>query len=114
MISEYTYEEAKDGIEARYLDKIQVKGKTEAVVVYELLCRKGELSEEMKELLKHYERGIKCYINRDWENAVAYFENALEINRKDAPSMVYLRRSRAFNENPPDDGWDEITRLFTK
>jgi adenylate cyclase len=114
MISEYTYEEAKDGIEARYLDKIQVKGKTEAVVVYELLCRKGELSEEMKELLKHYDRGIKCYINRDWENAVAYFENALEINRKDAPSMVYLRRSRAFNENPPDDGWDEITRLFTK
>ena len=37
IISEATYEAAKDGIEARPLGEVMVKGKTRPVVVYELL-----------------------------------------------------------------------------
>ena len=41
MISESTYEQAKDGIEARELDLIRVVGKLEPVKIYELLGKKG-------------------------------------------------------------------------
>ena len=40
IISEATYEAAKDGIEARPLGEVKVKGKTRPVVVYELLALK--------------------------------------------------------------------------
>lgn len=37
MISEYTYEQVKDKVVARELDRIRVKGKHEPVVIYEVL-----------------------------------------------------------------------------
>lgn len=114
MISETTYNQAKDKIEVRYLDELQVKGKTESVKVYELLAKKDELSDEMKEILKHYNSGIEFYSQREWDEAIKCFENALKINKKDGPSRVYLQRSKKYKENPPDEAWEAVTILGTK
>ena len=50
MISESTYEQAKDGIEARELDLIRVVGKHEPVKIYELLGIQGEISTNLKQV----------------------------------------------------------------
>ena len=59
MISERTYELARDHIEARELDMIRVVGKEKPVKVYELIDRKGEIQEAKREVLELYEDGLR-------------------------------------------------------
>ena len=61
MISERTYELARDHIEARELDLIRVVGKERPVKVYELVERKGEIPGPKRELLDVYEDGLSEY-----------------------------------------------------
>jgi adenylate cyclase len=37
IISEFTYAKVKDFVQARYLDEVKVKGRNQAVKIYELL-----------------------------------------------------------------------------
>lgn len=106
MISSFTYEEAKEYIVARELDLIKVKGKKHAVAVYELMGKKDEISDDKKELKKIYEKGMNEYKNRNWEAAVNCFEEGVLKFSDDGPMNLYLKRSRGFKENPPDENWD--------
>ena len=55
MIGQSTYDMAKDKIEVRKLGLLVAKGKKQAVGVYELLAKKGELDETMARLVAKFE-----------------------------------------------------------
>lgn len=105
MIGENTYDLAKDDIEARLLDKVVVVGKKEAIRVYELLARKGGLSEEQKTLVRHYEKGLALHEDRKWEEALAEFNKALEAVPDDQASKVLIERITEYKEHPPGPEW---------
>jgi adenylate cyclase len=42
LISEHTFQKVKDKVTVREIDDLRVKGKTEPVTVYELICINGE------------------------------------------------------------------------
>ena len=56
MIGQSTYDMAKDKIEVRKLGLLVAKGKKQAVGVYELLAKKGELDETMARLVAKFEQ----------------------------------------------------------
>lgn len=114
MISEQTYLEAKDLIEARELDLIRVKGKQEPTKVYELMAKKGRLSEDEKKLLPFYNQGLALYREQRWDEASANFRKALLYNNDDGPSMLYLKRCKAFKQSPPPANWDGVFVMKTK
>ena len=114
MISETTYEIAKEFIEARRLDALQVKGKTKAVFVFELMAKKGELTAERQRMLAEYNAGIDRYLAREWDAAVAAFERALAITADDGPSRLYIDRCRAYRNDPPPADWNGVWVLKTK
>lgn len=105
MIGETTYDLAKDDIEARLLDKVVVVGKKEAIRVYELLARKGELSPEEQSLVTHYEKGLKLHEERLWDEAIEEFEAALKIDSDDTASQVMIDRINEYKINPPEENW---------
>ena len=105
MIGENTYDLAKDDIEARLIDKVVVVGKKVAIRVYELLARKGELSEEKIKMVKHYEKGLELHEERKWDEAIAEFKKALEIEPEDQASKVMIERVEEYKVNPPGDDW---------
>ena len=105
MIGEKTYELAKDDIEARLLDKVVVVGKKEAIKVYELLARKGDLSSDQKKLVEHYEKGLSLHEDRKWDEAIEEFEKALEFQPEDTASKVLLERVKEYKQNPPGPEW---------
>ena len=49
LISESTFEEARAGIVVRPIDWVSVKGRTEGVLVYELIGLKGEVARDVEE-----------------------------------------------------------------
>jgi adenylate cyclase len=131
MISEFTYfdEFELDGnrvktcdlIEARFIDKITVVGKSEPVRVYEVVSLKGDLSEKEQQLFEAFNKGIECYLNMDWDNAIKHFIEAEKLERfpdaKTTPSWVYIQRCKTFKEKPPvtaGQKWDGVYRLTQK
>ncbi len=103
MISDETYQQAKDHIEARLLDNIAVKGKKEGVFVYELMGRKGKLVQEKREFNDCYQEALAAYNARDWDKAITLFEKAEYLKRSDDPASRKLaEKCKMFKENPPD------------
>ncbi len=114
MISESTYELAKDHIEARELDMIRVVGKEKPVKVYELIDRKGEVQGTKREVLGLYEDGLKMYRKKEWQKAIAMFQKALNKDPHDGPSLTYIERCKAYVQDPPPENWDGIYVLTAK
>ena len=101
MLSEFTYELAKDDIEARELDSIRVVGKKEPIKIYELLGRKGEIEDHIRLILPHFQEGLEHYKNQRWEEGITCFENALNLYEDDGPSLTYFERCITFQHHPP-------------
>lgn len=102
MIGEATYEAAREHIEARLLDILVVKGKGRPLKVYELVSKKGQLSTEMQAVLDLFGKGLSLHWERDWDEALECFEEALRIRPDDGPAKGMVQRVRAYRECPPE------------
>jgi len=114
ILSEFTYDLAKNDIEARELDSIRVVGKQEPVKIYEPLGRKGEMDESIRLILPHFREGLEHYINQRWEEGITCFENALNQYEDDGPSLTYFERCIMFQHHPPPSDWDGVFSMRTK
>ncbi len=115
MISQATYEQAKDDVIVRELDLLRVKGKKRAVTVFELagLSEDGANSNRDR-LFEAFAEGIEAYRARRWREAGMRFAAALDIDPEDGPSQAYLDRSRHFRDHPPEEDWDSSFTLTGK
>jgi len=126
MVTEETRREAEkhgDRCVFRYLDRIVVVGRTQPVKVYELVGLKENLSPEVTECIELFEQGAEAYLERDFEQAVNYFEQSavLEPRKpeempllKTNPSQVYLQRCREMELDPPGEEWDGVYVMESK
>ena len=74
MISESTYEQSRNEIEVRELDLLIVKGKKLPIKVFELMCKKGELTDAQKKGLEIYNQAVALYRKRDFKKALSIFQ----------------------------------------
>jgi len=114
MISEDTKAKIGDEFLTRELDVIKVKGKEKPVRVYELLARKGSLSEIGLKLLDAYSSAISLYNKRDFKSAFEAFKQALQVYPEDGPSKLYLQRSEILRDFPPKPDWDGVFTMKEK
>jgi len=114
MISQSTYEAARDAVETRQLDLIRVVGKTEPITVYELLGRKGQLPDYMYEMLSKYSDGLELFKAREWEKARNAFRAGLRVVKDDGPCKTYVDRCTEFMSSPPPKNWDGVYKLKSK
>ena len=114
MISESTYQINRAFIEARELDSIRVVGKEEPIRVYEVVGRKGEVDPQKLQVLDLFKKGLDKYRERQWEVAIGFFEQGLELDPSEGPCGIYIERCRNFMENPPPEDWDAVHNLDSK
>ncbi len=112
LISESTYQQAKDFIEVRELDTLRVVGRATPIKIYELLGKKG--THNIPKAFSDYSEGLSNYKAQKWQNAIENFKNALKIDPNDGPSMTYLERCKIFIESPPKEDWDGVFNLTKK
>lgn len=106
IISESTYVGAQDhGFAARFLDVIEVKGKTEPVGIYELL---GTSLEPHAQLVATWDQAMALYRARDFARAEEAFRAVLELALTDGPAAVYVQRCQELRESPPAADWDGV------
>ena len=114
LISENTYVKLKGTFRAREIDRVVVKGKTEAVVVYEVLdYHNEETFPNVMEVLNHFKDGIEKYRGGKWDPATKAFKEALKLNPKDFASKMYIDRCAQLKADPPKN-WDGVLVMTSK
>jgi adenylate cyclase len=113
IISENTYQLAKEQIEARELDLIAVPGREKPVRVFQLLGEGGKITENDKRVKALFEDGLKSYRIGKFKEAKKTFEKVTEINPNDQPSRTFIVRCKDFMEAPPAK-WDGVFRPTEK
>jgi adenylate cyclase len=106
LISEATNHLAADMLEAREIDSVVVVGKTEPQRIFELLGRKGEVARERLALRDAYVDALDAYRRKDWEKALAGFEDCLALVHADTPSKLLLERIAQFRVTAPCGEWN--------
>ena len=114
IISEAVYKNLNDAFICRELDYIAVKGKTEAVRIFEILQPTEKMTEDMLRDLKNlFEAGLACYRQRKWKTAEKYFLECIGKYR-DAPSNVFLKRTAHYQISPPPLDWKGVFVMNVK
>ncbi len=115
IISEFTYQLCSDRIWVRELDKIRVKGKYQAVNIYELIGdRTIPLDLLTQEFLSYYHEGRNAYLSRDFKRAIACFEAAKRIRPTDCAVNIHLERAHNYLKQTPSDSWDGVWTMMNK
>jgi adenylate cyclase len=115
ILSEFTYQLCKERVWVRELDKIRVKGKHQAVNIYELIGERTTTLDPLTEkFLSLYQNGRAAYLSRNFLRAIACFDAARDIHPRDLAVILHLERARNYLKQPPPDSWDGVWAITTK
>jgi len=95
LISEKTLQKLSDPFRYNYriIDRVRVKGKKETVAVFHVFDGISEYLFDLFDKTKgDFERGINCYINRDYTSGIAYFQKVTSSNPMDKAAELYVQR----------------------
>jgi adenylate cyclase len=115
LVSERTYDLVRSNMVGRELDLITVKGRSEPLKIYELVClRDGETEEKHHPFLEEYERALHLYRRRDWKGAEQAFSEVLLRRPGDGPSLLYRERCTVYAATPPPADWNGVFAMTSK
>lgn len=109
LITEQTYQHLQDPSVycIRMIGRVQVRGKTEALSVYEVFdADPPEIREKKLATKDLFEQACTLFEQGDYERAVDYFQTCLTHNPEDQAANVYVERCRqqqAIDQNRRDE-----------
>lgn len=105
-----------DRVVFRALGRIVVKGRIQAVPIYEIVGLKEDVTERTRECIGLFEQALEKYYARDWAGARALLEKSRELEPHRPgdpgvtgnPSLVYLNIIAHYELEPPGENWDGV------
>lgn len=92
----------------RLLDRVRVKGKKKGVTIYEVICRKKELTEALAAELELHHTALNDYFNQKWNQAEKGFQALAKHYPQSKLYPLYLERIAEFRHHPPPEDWDGV------
>jgi len=113
LVGEDTRKAIKD-IVFREVDRVRVKGKDEAVAVFEPLGLEGEVDKSVHDELRLWNQCLRNYRSRDWDQAEVALLNLQRMRPDCQLYQVYVERIGQYRREPPEAGWDGVTKFAMK
>jgi class 3 adenylate cyclase len=104
IVSESTRAAAPDFF-YRELDVVRVRGREQAVTIYQPICTMNEVDEELKRRTESYHQAVQSFRARQWQQA----RDGLNELMQDAPERlyeIYLESCNAYAAEEPSPDWD--------
>lgn len=126
LVTEATRHEAEQhgqDIVFRFVDRWQVKGRSQPVAMHEIMGIAGRVPQEALECRELYEQALRHYFAREFAAAIELLERSLPLEpfnpervpeSPTCPSLVLIQRCRAMLVNPPAEDWDGVYVMKTK
>ena len=106
-----------DRVVFRPLGRIVVKGRTQAVPIFEIVGLKESVTAQTRECVGIFASALEKYYARDWDAALAFFAQSRELEFNvpgktpgvvSNPSLVYLDITAHYKHEPPAANWDGV------
>jgi adenylate cyclase len=91
----------------RTVDKVKVKGKTEAVTIYEPIDPDLLTKTEFVTVLQQHEQALACYLQQNWAEAEMIW-TGLQHQSGHKLYDLYLQRINYYRQQPPGAEWDGV------
>ena len=114
LVEESVTQQAGKQFAWRYVDRVTVKGKSEAVRIYELLGLKDEVPAERLQFAEDYERALSLYQSRGFSGAIGVLEAMKKPFSEDLSVIRLAGFCRQFLLDPPPKDWDGVSHLEVK
>ncbi|MBF0183054.1 MAG: response regulator [Magnetococcales bacterium] len=96
----------------REIDTVRVKGKSEAVTVWEVVDGANEQrQEQIRASLAQYQEALYWYKTQEWSLAEAVFADLYREMPSDQVCRIYLERCRRLKQEKPGQGWDGVSQV---
>ncbi|MER2490898.1 CHASE2 domain-containing protein [Catenovulum sediminis] len=105
LVSESTKMQA-DKFAYRTIDRVKVKGKNQAVAIFEPICLLSELSTEQQQELDLHEAAYRKYLKQDWAEAETQFKKLQIEYPQRLLYAEYLSRIKELKHASYIEGWD--------
>jgi adenylate cyclase len=113
LIGEGTRKAIKD-IVCREVDRVQVKGKEEPIVIYEPVGLEGEVGKAVQEEIKLWNQALRHYRAQEWDQAEVMLLNLSRMAPDRALYGKYMERVAHLRKEPPESGWKGVWKFETK
>jgi adenylate cyclase len=113
IIGEITKERIS-GFVCREIDRVKVKGKDEAVAIFQPLGLEGQVEKSKLDEMKLWSQVLKLYRSQDWDMAELQLLNLKKATPDGTLYAEFLERVAHFRSNPPEKGWDGAWKFETK
>ena len=117
VVSEHTLSllDSLEEYQTRFLGRVRVKGKMQAVSVFEIYDGDPEEAIEFKLKTKaDFEAGLNRYFEQDFEEAGVSFRNVLELSPEDKTAKLYLERCAQFMVQGVPEDWQGVEEMDHK
>ncbi|RZN25072.1 adenylate/guanylate cyclase domain-containing protein [Bradyrhizobium sp. Leo121] len=111
IASDATVALAGSGFAWRELDEVRVKGRNQALKIYELVARADALSEAQQALIKTYGEGLAHWRAGEFHLATEAFGRSAAT---DKPAALFRERAEQMAAQPPGGDWEPIRTLQEK
>jgi adenylate cyclase len=91
------------------IDRVKVKGKDEALTIYEPLGANLEIAKQTNEEVRLWHQTLGFYRSRQWDQVEVNLLNLGRINPACALYELYSRRVSEMRRNEPAEPWDGVT-----
>jgi adenylate cyclase len=113
LVGETTRKLVRD-IVFREVDRVRVKGKDEAVAIYEPIGTEGEVAKNVLDELRLWGQFLRHYRAQEWDAAEVALLNLQRASPDCELYRIYAERVAGYRKDPPGPGWDGVTRFETK
>lgn len=113
LVGEATQNAVKDVV-FREVDRIKVKGKDDAVTIYEPVGLDSEVDRKTRDELELWNQTLRAHRAQQWDQVDV---NLLDLQRMSPDCLLYglyAERAADLRRAPPPQGWDGVTTFDEK
>lgn len=114
MISESTKIAAGSGVETRPIDLVAVKGKSNAIMVHELIGQPGQISAQLLRKIELTKQGWNHYIAKQFKESRLCYASVIAETGEDPLARLFIERCAGIEAHPPGNDWIGETHMTTK
>jgi adenylate cyclase len=113
LVGEATRNLVKDAV-FREIDRIKVKGKDEAINIYEPLGAEAEIDRRTHEELRLWNQTLRAYRAQQWDQAEVNLLNLQRMHPERELYRAYAEKVAEKRRNPLPPDWDGVTAFDEK
>lgn len=117
IISEHVLDriEDKSAYHIRFLDLVKVKGKKDAIAIYEVIIDDDKNVNKHKiETIKMFENAFFLYKNKKFKEALEGFNTICDMNPDDLAAKLFVKRSEHYLQNGVSEDWQGVEEHLSK